>query len=32
MPLRIAKLILYYVLLAFAGLAIYAALSGHAQP
>jgi hypothetical protein len=32
MPTRIAKLMLYYVLLAFVGVVVYAALSGHAQP
>lgn len=31
MPTRIAKLMLYYVLLAFVCVAVYAALSGHAQ-
>ena len=31
MPTRIAKHMLYYVLLAFVGLCIYLALSGHAQ-
>lgn len=31
MPTRIAKHMLYYVLLTFVGLAIYLALSGHAQ-
>lgn len=31
MPTRIAKLMLYYVLLAFGCVVVYAALSGHAQ-